>query len=357
MMNKKKRNINLLVLLIGISITLGTIFILNRNNDVKKLSQLDNNDGKILFAQLPISYSAVTQYAQIKDLYEKEELDYLSKSVPAGPDVVVALGSISDNSPDGGSIAITPVISMIGAKKHPIILATTLTSNHRVRLVTFEKNGISDNPNTLRGKKIGVVKNTVGDIYLSRLLQKGGLTENDILIVDGKPGHLRNLLLNGEIEGAILWDPYVTESVRLYKAGVEKNELTERGDPKVLLDSTLYTLAFNIVTTKEKLTKNRDDFKKMLEAVVKAGDMIEENPKEAQKLFEQWLNLEENDLKNFIETTDFSVYLDIQKTKEWMNNELKWLKGLRSDTYVPDDLTPYIDASILREIDKSRVQE
>src|ERR1051325_7649597 len=57
------------------------------------------------FAQLPITYSAVTFLAAAKGFIKEEELNYLSISVPAGPDVVTALKGTGGNPADDGGIA------------------------------------------------------------------------------------------------------------------------------------------------------------------------------------------------------------------------------------------------------------
>ena len=83
--------------------------------------------------------------------YTEEGVTMTVTSVPAGPDVVASL-----RSPSGaglGTIAVTPVVTLIGASENPIVLATTLTSNEQVQLITFVKTGITEDPKTLRGRR------------------------------------------------------------------------------------------------------------------------------------------------------------------------------------------------------------
>ena len=74
-------------------------------------------------------------------------------------------------------------------------------------------------------------------------------------------------------------------------------------------------------------------------------------------MLEQWLNLEKGDLSHFIKTTDFRVHLNVSQIVKDMGDELKWLKKRRPDTIIPDDLSVYIDTSLLKEIDPSRVTD
>jgi len=306
--------------------------------------------------ELPIAYSAVTHMAYDKGFISEEGLDYKLISVPAGPDVVTALRSGGDKAADCGTIAITPVITMIGGGGHPVVLATIMKSNQRVQLIAHLTSGITEDPTTLKGKKLGYVARTVGEVYLSKLLEKGGLSEKDVTLINGKPADLKALFLRGDIDAAILWEPFVAQAVR-----ESKNQEGEKGDmlgdPVVYVDPTLYTLRFNIVTTEEKLHEKREQILKFLRASIKAGYFIEENPKEARKLTEDWLKLGGSDLDGFFETTSFRVYLNVPEIKTAMNDELEWLRNRQPDTTVPKDLSPYVDASLLKSIAPDRVKE
>lgn len=310
----------------------------------------------VTFAQLPITYSATTQLANSRGLFGSD-LKPIFVSVPAGPDVMNSLRSRAPSSPSIGGIAITPVISMIGAGDKPVILATTLVSNQRVKLVTFDSTGISDDGNSLRGKRIGIVRNTVGDIYLSRLLAEAGLTQSDVVVASGRPVDLKNLLLKGDLDAAVLWDPFVVQAVREYRRKVKDNGVPDRGKVKVLVEPGLYTLAFNVVSTQEKLKKNGDAIREFLRGIVKSGDYINQNRDEASESLEQWLKLEDDDLKDFVHTTDFKVHLDVPQVKQWLKEEGDWLISVNKEAKIPVDFSQYVDATLLNEINSELVSD
>ena len=309
------------------------------------------------FAELPISYSAVTHLADALGYCKQEDLNYFTQSVPAGPDVVAALRNTGSSGANAGGIAVTPVITMIAAGDQPVVLATTIISDQQVRLVTFANTGITSDPTTLRGKRIGVVRNTNGDIYLSRLLKKGGLTEKDVVLVNGRPSDLRNLLLDGSLDAAALWDPFVAQAVRMYGQNVAKDASRNRGEPLLLVDKGLHTLAFNIVTTKAQLQNRRADLVRLLKAAVAGGQFIDRDKKQSQAMLEKWLDLQSGDLDFFMTTTQFGVQLDVPQMKEWMKGELEWLKTSQPDAKVPSDLSSYIDGSLLKEVNAALVKE
>ncbi len=309
------------------------------------------------FAQLPISYSAVTQLAESEGYFADEGLPYEMISLPAGPDLVTALRGRGGSAADAGGIAITPVVTMIGAGDEPVILATTLTSNSQAKLATFARSGITESPSTLKGKRIGVVRNTVGEIYLARLLQKGKLGSADVVLVNGRPADLRALLVRGDLDAAVLWDPFVVQVEREYRRQLPGGKIPDRGEPSVLVDPTLYTLAFNIVTTRGKLEQSRGSLLKLLRASIRAESYIRRNPRQAQASLEKWLSLEPGDLGDFFATTEFRIQLNVPQVKKWYREELEWLRTKQPDTHAPDDLSPYIEASLLRSIDPARVHE
>ncbi len=311
--------------------------------------------GSLRAVELPIAYSAITHIALVNGYIEDEGIDYRVISVPAGPDIISGLRGGGDKAADLGSIAVTPIITMIGAGAHPVVLATGISSDRRVQLVTFTGSGIGEDPKTLKGKKVGYVGSTVGEIYLSRLLNKAGMNEKDIVAVNGRPADVKNLLLRGDIDAAILWDPFVSQAVRQGNELFSKEDKKSRGKPAVYVDPSLYNMTFNVVALKSKLETQRSAIVMFIRACVKAGDFVKANPEKARRMLEDWLKLEDGDLRHFIETTSFHVSLDVEQMKKDMLAELEWLKGRRSDTKIPSDLSPYIDTSLLSEIDKSRV--
>ncbi|MGH9891357.1 MAG: ABC transporter substrate-binding protein [bacterium] len=312
---------------------------------------------RLRFAQLPISDSAVTQLALLRGFIKESGLDYIAISVPAGPDEVTALRTSGVAGADAGGIAITPVVTMIGAKDDPVVIASTLRSQYSAQLVTFDSTGITDNPSSLRGKRIGVVRNTVGDIYLYKLLKKGGLSEKDIVLVNGRPPELRALLIRGDLDAAILWDPFLRQAVKGYRKGLADKTATSRGEPRILVDPTLHTQIFNVVTTRSKLTKKREALTGFLRALIQAERYVNENKVDAQTQLEAWLNLEKGDLADVFAKTEYRVSLDVPYIKEHLRDQLQWLRVPRPDAFVPDNLSTYVDASLLKAVDAGRVVE
>jgi len=308
---------------------------------------------EIKLAQLPIALSLVTRVADQHDFFKNANIKCSVISEPAGPAVVNALKSNAESSPTCGTIAITPTVTMIASKQKPVIIGTILYSKTEVKLVSFASKHITDNPNSLKGKRIGLVRNTIGDIYFSRLLKKIHLKPEDVIIVNGKPGDLKNLLLKNNIDAAVLWTPFATQ------CATEAKLQTSTKDDEVVIsnDSTLYTVSMHIVTTEQKLKENRAGLVKFLKALTFSESYIQNNLGSVQSDFEKWLGLKTGELNDFITHSRFTVDLNVPQTKEFLTSELQWLKESKKDAYIPGDLSPFIDASLLKEVDPKRVKE
>lgn len=313
--------------------------------------------GSLRFAQLPISDSAVTQLAQSKGFIKEAGLEYAAISVPAGPDVVSALKAPEGSGADAGGIAITPVVTMMGAHDQPVILATTLRSNYSAQLVTSTGTGITNDPATLRGKRIGIVRNTVGDIYLFKLLRRARLNYTDVTLVNARPPELRSLIIRGDIDAAVLWDPFLRQAVRGYREALAAKTTRARGEPSVFVDPALHTQVFNVVTTRDKLKSHRPALLKLLKALLKAEQYISNDRAGAQAETETWLGLVKGDLDEVFAKAEYRVSLDVPYLKQQMQEHFEWLRRQQPDTFVPTDFSPYIDASLLKSVAGDRVIE
>jgi ABC-type nitrate/sulfonate/bicarbonate transport system substrate-binding protein len=306
-------------------------------------------------AQLPISYSALSFLAESRGFNSQAGLQYTSVSVPAGPDVVTSLRSQSPDSAVVGTIAFTPVATMVGAGDAPVVIVTMMSSNRQAKLVTFETTGITVDPTTLRGKRIGVTRNTNGDIYLSRLLARGGLSERDVILVGGRPADLRASLVRGDLDAAVLWDPFVVQAKREYQRLRSESKTPDRGAALDFVDPQLHTLAFNVVSTREKLNANRSSIERLVRGLIFAEGELRRDPIAAQASVEGWLGLESGDLTEFFATSEFRVHLDLAKGPKWLGEELEWLGSRDPSVVIPSDLTTFFDSSVLESIDSSRV--
>ncbi len=60
----------------------------------------------------------------------------------------------------------------------------------------------------LKGKRIGLSRQTSAEFYLGRYLQLHNISLHDVTLVDLKPTQLGGSLTTGEVDAVLAWDPY-----------------------------------------------------------------------------------------------------------------------------------------------------
>jgi len=313
-------------------------------------------NNSLRYAEFKVSFSAASHIALTSGAIAAQKLAYTPISVAAGPDVVAALRSSSASGADAGNLANEPVAAMIGAGSEPIVLATLLSSAEDVKMVTYERSGITVDPRTLKGKTVGVVLDTVGESYLVELLKRGGLAASDVRLVNARPTELQSALVRGDLDAAILWDPFITQAPRVYEAQRKAGAVRDRGAAKVLFDKSIFTSRIHLVTTREHLADQRANLVKMLRALIASEAYVASNRAAAQRDVETWLGLRSGDLGDFFRSTSFRVHIDRAGTEAALKEVLMRLRKKQSSTKIPASFEPYFDTSLLREIDPSRVR-
>jgi NitT/TauT family transport system substrate-binding protein len=91
----------------------------------------------------------------------------------------------------------------------PIRALGNIDSYETIFFIARKDKGISS-ASDLKGKKIGVPRQTGGEFYLGRYLNLHGISLDDVTIVDRKPQQLKDSLANGEVDAVVLWEPFVT---------------------------------------------------------------------------------------------------------------------------------------------------
>ncbi len=121
----------------------------------------------------------------------------------------------------------------------------------------------------LKGKRIGVETTALGAYFLTRALEKGGLTERDITIVPLEVNEHKAAFLEKRIDAAVTFDPVRTE---LLNSG-----------GKILFDSSKISgeIVDVLVVRDEVLNRRREDLHSLLAGWFKALDYYRKKPLEA----------------------------------------------------------------------------
>src|SRR3954468_10886337 len=217
-----------------------------------------------------------------RGFFEKHGLDVeIARPYATGVDALNALQA-------GESEIVQVGVPMIGAVLRGMDLvalgnysgnATKLGSDATMALVAREGSGIAKGDlSTLRGKKIAASFGTINHLYILALLEKAGLTPNDVTLVNTPPPDMTVALLAKGIDAFSGWDPWPIVALKDVPGAVE---IIRGGD-------VISYLGFN-VALRSFVEKNGETIEKFLAAVSEADKWMRANPKQAAQVATRWI--------------------------------------------------------------------
>ncbi len=307
-----------------LSITLLTIV-------VSSLAQAD----EIRFATQPMPSYAPIFVAKHKKWLEEELATVGARptlkwsSFAAGPPINE---SFAAGQQDIGFLGDTPAIIGKAAGINTKIVGLTSTGPSSLAVVVPTKSGINA-PRDLKGKKVAVVKGSYAHHLLVLVLQKGGLTTNDIEFINLSQADIATSIVNGTIDAAAIWDPLLTK-------------LEAQGAVRVLADGTgIKKGALVIIASNDFVTGHRDQTKAILKAYRRGADFIRSHPKAAAQLIAKDVNLSSDLLLKVLAKFDYHPALqaddieDLKKVEQFMKNNAIIKTHVNIDTFADPSLT------------------
>ncbi|MCH6267655.1 aliphatic sulfonate ABC transporter substrate-binding protein [Neobacillus citreus] len=141
--------------------------------------------------------------------FEKEGVKVTWNEFASGPPHFEALAS---GRLDFGSVGGTPVIA--GQSGNVDFKAIGVTADGRKgNSILVPKGSSIKELKDLKNKKIAVAKGSSAYNFLYMALDRAGLTDKDIEIIQLQPDEARPALDNGSIDAWSVWEPYVTTAV------------------------------------------------------------------------------------------------------------------------------------------------
>ncbi len=180
----------------------------------------------------------------------------------------------------------------------------------------------------LKGKRVGVSRQTVAEFYLGRFLDLHGLNIHQVDLVDMKPADAPKALANGDLDAVIAWQPYAHQ--------VEQ----ELGTRTVAWPAQSYQLLYwNLVGTAAWTARQPELVTRLLKALVQAERYVQLHPREAQAIVQERLQYDDAYMAAIWREHQFSVTLD-QSLVLAMEDEARWMivNNLTTETQVPNFL-------------------
>jgi sulfonate transport system substrate-binding protein len=217
-----------------------------------------------------------------RGFFEKHGLDVeIARPYATGVDALNALQA-------GESEIVQVGVPMIGAVLRGMDLvalgnysgnATKLGSDATMALIAREDSGIKKGDlSSLKGKRIAASFGTINHLYILALLEKAGLTPQDVTLVNTPPPDMTVALLSKGIDTFSAWDPWPIVALKDVPGAIE---VIRGGD-------VISYLGFN-VATRPWVEKNGETIEKFLAALSEADKWMRANPKQAAQIATRWI--------------------------------------------------------------------
>jgi sulfonate transport system substrate-binding protein len=217
-----------------------------------------------------------------RGFFEKHGLDVeIARPYATGVDALNALQA-------GESEIVQVGVPMIGAVLRGMDLvalgnysgnATKLGSDATMALIARDDSGIKKGDlSSLKGKRIAASFGTINHLYILALLEKAGLTPQDVTLVNTPPPDMTVALLSKGIDAFSAWDPWPIVALKDVPGAIE---VIRGGD-------VISYLGFN-VATRSWVEKNGETIEKFLAALSEADKWMRTNPKQAAQIATRWI--------------------------------------------------------------------
>ena len=149
----------------------------------------------------------------------------------------------------------------VGDKTPSTAIVLTDYSNGNDKIIGVEVDSIKD----LKGKKVGVELNHVDHLLLVKALEKNGMKETDVKLINNETAKLPAALRSGGVQAVGVWYPISGEALKVPKA---KALFTSADEPGLIYDA--------LHVSRKTLSTRRDDWKKVVAVWFKCLAFLED---------------------------------------------------------------------------------
>lgn len=270
--------------------------------------------------------------ALAKNFFNKYGIDLRVKSYSAGSD---ALNGLTKGEVDLAFSSETPFLHSIINDNQIKSIATIVSANKHVNvigLVQKDINEISD----LKDKTIGITLGSNAEYYLQLVLEKNGLSIEDVILLDVEPAQMQQVIYNDRVDAVVTWNP-IASSI-LNNSNIQSKRLD---------DDNAYTVYFQIATTDKLINQNPYAISNFLLALQEAYVYAQKNPIETKQILVSGTTMTFSDLENVedIYNKNIGLSYDYEKT---LSQELTWIKKYKNKEEAQIEISNYLDGSILK---------
>ena len=203
----------------------------------------------------------------------------------------------------------------------------------------------------LKGKKVGVEIGFVGHLLLLNALEKAGMTEADVELVNVPTNETPQVLASGEVDAVVAWQPSSGQALNLVPGSTAI--YTSANEPGLIYDL--------LCVSPESLAARRDDWKKVIKVWYRAVDYLKDpaTSDDAVKIMASRVGLDPAEYKSFINGTNILTLEEAMKfmvegdgfTSIYGSSKISDDFNVANKVYdEPQDVDSYIDPSLMSEM-------
>lgn len=284
-------------------------------------------------------YASSIRIAQAEGYFRQQGINLTIKNYTSGPaalnDVIAGKVDVADASDFAGVSAIF---------SHPNVKIIANVSKSQAFLLVARKDHGINSINDLKGKRIGLTADTVGQYYLGQFLTFNDITEQQVTLVNMTQPELVSALAKGDIDASVVFEPNGYTTKRLL--GSKAISWSVQGD------QSIYTLLY----CGSQLTDNHPEvLTRYMRAVTEGEQFITDHSTQAKQMIAGQLGDSQAYINYIWPNFQFQASLD-QELLINMENEATWSidNNLTSVNKVPNYLDN-IDLQPLLAVNPNRV--
>jgi NitT/TauT family transport system substrate-binding protein len=242
---------------------------------------------------------------------------------PNGKD---ALAEVLQERADLATAADIPVM-YAALNGEPVSVIATMAAMEDHAILGRTDRGI-DSPASLRGKRIGVTIGTTTQFFLDAYLNRNRLSPAQVTVVDMRPKGLIEALARGELDAAVLYQPFLDMSATAL-----------RNEAIVLSGQAVYDVLFALAGTRDYVAAHQVTLEKVLRATLRGARSCKESPDAARSILADAMKTDPRTLERIWPSYQFEIALR-QGLLLTLEDEARWAikNKLATQTKVPNFL-------------------
>jgi NitT/TauT family transport system substrate-binding protein len=223
-------------------------------------------------------------------------------------------------------VALTMEFVVVGKSllKQDVLDLATIDKSMIFYIIARADRGIKT-PADLKGKSIGIPRQTITEFYLGRMLELNGLTMQQVTMVDTKASDPAGTIAGGVVDAVVTWEPHVTQIKQ------------QMGNPVIIWPVQSGQVSYwSVVSVPGRINQHPHLVRQFLKSLVQAEVYIPLHPKEAKAIVKKRLKYDDAYVAAIWPQHEFSLSLD-QSLILAMEDEARWMikNNLTGEKTVP----------------------